>query len=113
MPAPPSPRVEAPKPTVAAAPKAPKARKAAPVAAVAAPAPAPVAPSAPVLAAAPAEPATPASPDAACAGQGFFGRARCMAAQCAKAEYRASAQCDAVRRQQQIDEEKRNPSLLN
>jgi hypothetical protein len=65
------------------------------------------------VAAAPAQPAAPASPEAACASQGFFGRARCMAAQCAKAEYRASAQCDAVRRQQQIDEEKRNPSLLN
>jgi hypothetical protein len=36
-----------------------------------------------------------------------------MVAQCAKAEFRASAQCAAVRRQQQIDEEKRNPSLLN
>jgi hypothetical protein len=59
------------------------------------------------------EPAAPASPEAACASQGFFGRARCMVAQCAKAEFGASAQCAAVRRQQQIDEEKRNPSLLN
>jgi len=36
-----------------------------------------------------------------------------MAAQCAKPEFSAHAQCDAVRRQQQIEEEKRNPSLLN
>jgi hypothetical protein len=36
-----------------------------------------------------------------------------MVAQCAKPELRASAQCEAVRRQQQIDEEKRNPSLAN
>jgi hypothetical protein len=36
-----------------------------------------------------------------------------MAAQCAKPENRAQAQCDAVRRQQQVDEEKRNPSLAN
>jgi hypothetical protein len=106
----PSPRAEPAKPTVAAAPRA---RKAAPAAPVAAPPPAAVAPPAPVVAAAPAEPAAPASPEAACASQGFFGRARCMVAQCAKAQYRASAQCDAVRRQQQIDEEKRNPSLLN
>ncbi|CAN7717991.1 zinc ribbon domain-containing protein [Variovorax sp. LjRoot84] len=105
----PSPRAELAKPTVTAAPRA---RKAAPVAPVAAPPPAAVAP-APVVAAAPVEPAAPASPETACAGQGFFGRARCMVAQCAKAEYRASAQCDGVRRQQRIDEEKRNPSLLN
>jgi hypothetical protein len=61
----------------------------------------------------PIEPAAPSNPDAACAGQGFFGRTRCMVAQCAKAEYRTHGQCDAVRRQQQIDEEKRNPSLAN
>jgi hypothetical protein len=61
----------------------------------------------------PIEPAAPPNPDAACAGQGFFGRTRCMVAQCAKAEYRTHGQCDAVRRQQQIDEEKRNPSLAN
>jgi hypothetical protein len=61
----------------------------------------------------PIEPAAPPNPDVACAGQGFFGRTRCMVAQCAKAEYRTHRQCDAVRRQQQIDEEKRNPSLAN
>ena len=59
------------------------------------------------------EPAAPASPEAACAGQGFFGRSRCLVAQCGKAEYRTHGQCDAVRRQQQIEEEKRNPTLLN
>ena len=36
-----------------------------------------------------------------------------MAGQCAKADYKAHAQCEAVRRQQQIDEEKRNPTMLN
>jgi len=36
-----------------------------------------------------------------------------MAAQCARAEFRTTAQCDAVRRQQQVEEEKRNPTLLN
>jgi hypothetical protein len=36
-----------------------------------------------------------------------------MVAQCAKPENRANAQCEAVRRQQMIDEEKRNPSQLN
>ncbi|MDB5826469.1 MAG: hypothetical protein JWQ73_689, partial [Variovorax sp.] len=33
--------------------------------------------------------------------------------QCAKAEFRSHPQCDAVRKQQRIDEEKRNPSLIN
>ncbi|WP_068676687.1 MULTISPECIES: hypothetical protein [unclassified Variovorax] len=61
----------------------------------------------------PVEPVAPPNPGVACAGQGFFGRTRCMVAQCARAEYRTHAQCDAVRRQQQIDEEKRNPSLAN
>jgi hypothetical protein len=98
----------APRTAVAAALKP---RKAPPAAPTPAPQPAPT-PGA-VVAAAPAEPVAPPSPDAACAGQGFFGRSRCMVAQCAKPELRASAQCEAVRRQQQIDEEKRNPSLAN
>jgi hypothetical protein len=36
-----------------------------------------------------------------------------MAAQCARPENKANAQCEAVRRQQRIDEEKRNPSMAN
>jgi hypothetical protein len=89
---------------------APKARKAAP-ARIATPPPAvaqPVAP-APVPA---SEPVGPANPQTACDGLNFFARARCMATQCAKADYKAHPRCDAVRRQQQIDEEKRNPSLI-
>lgn len=95
----------APKPAVAAARKTPPA--ASPPAPQAAPTPAAA------VAGAPAEPVVSPNPEAACAGQGFFGRVRCMAAQCAKPENRAQAQCDAVRRQQQVDEEKRNPSLAN
>ncbi|WP_093167520.1 hypothetical protein [Variovorax sp. YR216] len=78
----------------------------------------PAAPSAPAEAQAPApapapEAAPPANPQALCGGLNFISRARCMAAQCAKPEFTAHPQCDAVRRQQQIEEEKRNPSLLN
>jgi len=36
-----------------------------------------------------------------------------MAAQCARAEFAAHAQCEPVRRQQRIDEEKRNPLYAN
>jgi hypothetical protein len=53
----------------------------------------------------------PGSPADQCAGLGFFGTSRCMAAQCAKPAYAAHAACEAVRRQQQLMEEKRNPSL--
>lgn len=88
-----------------------KARKPAAVR-IAAPAVPP--PPSPVAAPEPAPaPAAPPSPQSACEGLNFFARARCMAALCAKADYRAHAQCEAVRRQQQIEEEKRNPSLLN
>jgi hypothetical protein len=109
------PPVEAPaiqppaaKPLAATAPKAKKTATAPiqplPQAAVVAPPPAPT----------PApEPVAPPSPQTACAGLNFFARAQCMAAQCAKPDNKAHAQCEAVRRQQQIDEEKRNPSLLN
>jgi len=94
---------------VAAAP--PKPRKRTPAVAVAAPtlmtpAPEPAPPPAP-------QPVALATPQSQCAGLNFFARAQCMAAQCAKADYKAHAQCEAVRRQQQIDEEKRNPTLLN
>jgi Meckel syndrome type 1 protein len=36
-----------------------------------------------------------------------------MASQCARPEFKAAAPCDAVRLQQQVEEEKRNPTLLN
>jgi hypothetical protein len=94
---------------VAVAP--PKPRKRTPAVALAAPTPVALAPE-------PAPPPAPqpvalATPQSQCAGLNFFARAQCMAAQCAKADYKAHAQCEAVRRQQQIDEEKRNPTLLN
>ena len=46
-------------------------------------------------------------------GLNFIARAQCMVTQCARPEFKATAPCDAVRRQQQIEEEKRNPTLLN
>ncbi|MDL9999198.1 hypothetical protein QTI24_11335 [Variovorax sp. J22P240] len=103
-----TPPAETVKPVVAAAPKA---RKRTPGVAVAAPppeapAPEPAPPPAP-------QPVALATPQSHCAGLNFFARAQCMAAQCAKADYRVHAQCEAVRRQQQIDEERRNPTLLN
>jgi hypothetical protein len=36
-----------------------------------------------------------------------------MASQCLKAEFKSHAQCEAVRRQQRLEEEKRNPTLIN
>jgi len=48
-----------------------------------------------------------------CGDRNFIARAQCMAAQCLKPEYKAHAQCEAVRRQQRIEEEKRNPTLMN
>jgi hypothetical protein len=48
-------------------------------------------------------------PAAACASLNFIAAARCMAAQCVKREFRSHAQCEAVRRQQRLEEEKRNP----
>jgi len=101
-------------PAAQAAPAAaPKARK--PVAKKqAAPAPAPV-----VEAVAPApppsapEPVRLPTPQEACAGRNFIARAQCLAAQCARPEVAGHPQCEAVRRQQQIEEEKRNPSMAN
>ena len=84
-----------------AAPTAPVAVAAAPV--VAAPAPIP----------SPEPPPPPAVPQAECAGRNFIAMAQCMVNQCAKAEFKAHPQCDAVRKQQRIDEEKRNPSMAN
>ena len=93
-------------PVVAATPKPRKVPVAGPsatateAAAPTVPAPPPVAP-------------PPANPQTACAGRNFVALAQCMAAQCTKAEFKASVQCDAVRTQQRLEEEKRNPSLLN
>lgn len=116
--APEPPAAEAP-PVAEAAPPAASTKPAArprKQAAVAAPAPrAPETP-APAVAAAPPPPAPappPPEPLAQCGDRNFIARAQCMAAQCLKAEYKAHAQCEAVRRQQRIDEEKRNPTLIN
>jgi hypothetical protein len=72
------------------------------------PAAAPVAAPAP-----PPAPAAPAEPQAMCDDRNFIAKAQCMAAQCLKPEFKAHAQCEAVRRQQRLEEEKRNPSLIN
>jgi hypothetical protein len=103
----------APTPPVAAAKPAPAAKlkkqaNAAPQAGTPeAPAPATAAaPPAPV-------PAASADPQSMCGDRNFIAKAQCMAAQCLKPEYKAHAQCEAVRRQQRIEEEKRNPTLLN
>ncbi|MFM9923875.1 zinc ribbon domain-containing protein [Variovorax sp. H27-G14] len=82
---------------------------------VAAPAPTAPEPVAPVVAAAPPPPApaAPAEPQAQCNDRNFIAKAQCMASQCLKAEFKSHAQCDAVRRQQRLEEEKRNPTLVN
>lgn len=95
----PAPVAKPRKPVTPAAPAPPAPPVAAPVAAT--PAPAPVAP------------APPADPQAQCGDRNFIAKAQCMAAQCMKPEFKSHAQCEAVRRQQRIEEEKRNPSLLN
>lgn len=114
---PPAPVLEAeasPAPTATATtPKtAAKPRKQAAVAAP--PSSAPEAP-APAVAAVPPPPApaAPAEPQAMCGDRNFIAKAQCMASQCLKPEYKAHAQCEAVRRQQRIEEEKRNPTLIN
>jgi cytoskeletal protein RodZ len=70
---------------------------------------------APAVAAAPPPPvpAAPSDPQAMCGDRNFIAKAQCMAAQCLKPEYKTHAQCEAVRRQQRIEEEKRNPTLIN
>ncbi|MDN6882807.1 zinc ribbon domain-containing protein [Variovorax sp. CAN2819] len=82
-------------------------------AAAAAPQPAAEAPPPVAVPAPPPAPAAPAEPAAMCGDRNFIARAQCMAAQCLKPEYKAHAQCEAVRRQQRIEEEKRNPTLIN
>ncbi|SFP78204.1 zinc ribbon domain-containing protein [Variovorax sp. 770b2] len=61
----------------------------------------------------PAAPAAPAEPQALCGDRNFIAKAQCMATQCLKPEFKAHAQCEAVRRQQRLEEEKRNPTLVN
>ncbi|MDM0073674.1 hypothetical protein QTH90_04745 [Variovorax sp. J2P1-59] len=51
----------------------------------------------------------PAEPRAACSAMNFIAAAQCMARQCVKPEFKAHPQCEAVRRQQRLEEEKRNP----
>jgi outer membrane biosynthesis protein TonB len=114
-PAPPAVIAEKLEPLASAAPEtakpAPKPRKAAkkqaeaPVAVVQETAPAAPAPT--------PEPVRPPSPQESCAGRNFIATAQCMAAQCARPEVAGHAQCEAVRRQQRIDEEKRNPTMAN
>jgi hypothetical protein len=58
-------------------------------------------------------PSAPADPLALCGDRNFIAKAQCMAAQCLKPEFKPHAQCEAVRRQQRIEEEKRNPTLIN
>jgi hypothetical protein len=48
-------------------------------------------------------------PGTACQALNFIARSQCMAAQCLRREFRSHAQCEAVRRQQRLEEEKRNP----
>jgi hypothetical protein len=80
----------------------------------------PPTPAAPVVEAAlPAAPApAPApvrspSPQESCGSLNFIAKAQCMATQCARPELAAHAQCEAVRRQQRLEEEKRNPTMAN
>ena len=102
-----------PAPEAAATPANAKARKPAarkqpaptpaPVVEAAAPAPVPAAP----------EPVRVPTPQESCAGRNFIARAQCMADQCARPEVASHPQCDAVRRQQRLEEEKRNPTMAN
>ncbi|QSI34191.1 zinc ribbon domain-containing protein [Variovorax sp. RKNM96] len=97
--------VAAPKPAA----KPPRKQATATPQAAAPEAPAPAVATAPP----PAAPAAPADPQALCGDRNFIAKAQCMATQCLKPEFKAHAQCEAVRRQQRIDEEKRNPTLVN
>ncbi len=60
-----------------------------------------------------ARPRAAAEPGAVCAGMNFFSAARCMAEQCQDARFKAHPQCDAVRQQQRLDDERRNPLMAN
>lgn len=68
----------------------------------------------PATAASPPAPSSgPADPQSACAGRNFIATAQCMAVQCGRAEFASHPQCAAVRRQQRLEEERRNPTLVN
>jgi hypothetical protein len=90
-------------------PKPKPARK--PVARPRPPEPPPV-PARPPLVVAPPLPAPP-TPQQACAGLNFVAKARCLSEQCARAEQQGHPQCQAVREQQRLEEEKRNPQLAS
>nr|WP_307703674.1 hypothetical protein [Variovorax paradoxus] len=115
------PTLVAPAPAASAAAASPKPLSAAAAAksrkAAAAAPPQPGAPeAAPAVAPAPAPTpaaAGPADPQSICGDRNFIAKAQCMAAQCLKPEFKTHAQCEAVRRQQRIEEEKRNPTLVN
>ncbi|RZL64662.1 MAG: hypothetical protein EOP81_07635 [Variovorax sp.] len=64
-------------------------------------------------AAAPRDTVRPGNPLAQCAELGFLARSRCMVAQCARAEHRATPACEPVWAQQRLMEEKRNPIMAN
>ena len=108
----PAPMASSPAVAASAVPAARKPRKAASTSAPpAAAAPVAVAPAAPALpAAVPVDPPLPADPAQACVGRNFIAAAQCLVVQCAKPEFGAHARCDEVRKQQRIDEEKRNPT---
>ncbi|MDM0107017.1 hypothetical protein QTH97_18875 [Variovorax sp. J22R24] len=55
------------------------------------------------------KPVAPPEPKAACSAMNFIAAAQCMARQCVKPEFKSHPQCEAVRRQQRLEEEKRNP----
>lgn len=89
----------------AAKPRKPAAKKQAPQA------PAPVVEVATPAPPAPApEPVRIPTPQEACAGRNFIARAQCLAEQCGRADMANNSQCEAVRRQQRIEEERRNPT---
>ena len=90
-----------------------KSRKATPAAPSQAGAPESVPAATAAAATPPQAPTASADPQALCGDRNFIAKAQCMAAQCLKAEYKPHAQCEAVRRQQRIEEEKRNPTLIN
>lgn len=64
--------------------------------------------------AAPQAAAAPAGRDplAACSGSNFFSRAICINTRCADPKLEQTSQCREARRQRQIDEARRNPTLM-
>jgi len=103
-----APIASAPAAAPAAAPDKPKPT---PRKRAAKPAPAPAVAPEPPPAAVVATPPAPPTPQEACADRGFIAKSRCLADQCAQPAQRAHPQCAAVREQQRLEEEKRNPQL--